>query len=140
MKIIINGLNNEKSDLEEILFKQEKKVTDLAMKIKTVEKNMQKKNAKIKDDEENYFRLIEIVEQQKKDIESLTECIKEMETDVDVSIIQKGNVNIKDELQLKKQIAEKDKEIYTFKLINDGQKIDIQSKFLKKYKIIIIFI
>ena len=131
MKIIIKGLNKEKSDLEELIFKQETKVTDLAAKIKTVEKNMKEKNKELKDNEENYLRLIEIIEQQKKQIESLTKSNKEMETDLEtpnLNLNKGGNFSTKDELNLKKQIAEKDKEITTLKIFNENLKGDVQSK------------
>lgn len=128
MKIIIKGLNKEKADLEELILKQETKVTDLAAKIKTVEKNMKEKNKEIKENEENYLRLIKIIEEQKKQIEALTKTNKEMETDLEIPT-NPGNFSAKDEIQIKKQIAEKDKEITTLKLFNDNLKSDVASKF-----------
>ncbi len=130
MKIIIKGLNKEKSDLEELILKQETKVSDLASKIKTVEKNMKEKNKEIKDNEENYLKLIDIIEQQKKEIEILIKSNKEMETDLETPSINinKNNHSSKEEFQLIKQIAEKDKEITTLKIFNENLKLDVQSK------------
>ena len=129
MKIIIRGLNKEKGDLEELIFKQETKVSDLAAKIKTVEKNIKEKNKEIKDNEENYLRLIEIIEEQKKQIESLTKSNMDKEIEMETpSPTNKAILSTKDELQIKKQLAEKDNEISTIKIFNDNLKIDILCK------------
>ena len=75
--------------------------------------------------------MIEIIEEQKKQIESLTKSNKEMETDKidkETPTASKNNFNVKDELQVKKAIAEKDKEIQTVKIFNENLKVDIGSK------------
>jgi hypothetical protein len=130
MKIIIKALNKEKSDLEELILKQETKVSDLAAKIKNVEKNMREKNKEIKDNEENYLKLIDIIEEQKKEIEIFNKTNKDKEIGNDIDTPNMININknnySKEEFQLIKQIAEKDKDISTLKIFNENLKMDVQ--------------
>ena len=124
MKIIIKGLDKEKGDLEELIFKQENKVKDLAVKIRTVEKNVKEKNKELKDNEENYLKLIEIIEEQNKEIVSLSKSNMEAPS--------KAILSTKDEIQLKKQLAEKDNEITSLKTYNDNLKLEVMGKIFKK--------
>jgi chromosome segregation ATPase len=117
MKIIIKGLSKEKGDLENMLLKQETKVGDLANKIKNVEKNIKDKNKELKDNEENYMKLIDIIEQQKKQIEFMTKKNLELPSNVILST--------KDEIQINKQIVEKDNEISVLKNSNDKLKLEV---------------
>jgi len=120
MKIIIKTISKEKTDLEELILKQENKVSDLAAKIKIVEKNIKEKNKEISENEENTMKLINILEEQKKQIENLT---KNQASNMNNKIV----LSTKDEVQLKKVIADKDNEITTLKLYNDNLKTDNHS-------------
>jgi len=122
MKIIIKGLSKEKGDLEDMILKQENKVGDLATKIKAVEKNIKEKNKELKENEENYLKLIDIIEEQKKQIENLTKANLELPT--------KGILSTKDEIHLKKQLAEKDNEIASLKIKTDNLKLEVLCKYL----------
>jgi chromosome segregation ATPase len=117
MKIIIKGLSKEKENLEDLITKQENKVSDLATKIRTVEKNIREKNKELKDNEENYLKLVDIIEEQKKLIENLTKANLELPS--------KGILTTKDEMHLKKQLAEKDNEISSLRLRTDNLKLEV---------------
>lgn len=123
MKIIIKTVSKEKNDMEELILKQENKVSDLAAKVKIVEKNMKEKNKEIAENEENTMKLINILEEQKKQIESLSKN----------QVHPAGNkivLSTRDEVQLKKIISEKDNEITTLKVYNDNLKNDLHGKDL----------
>jgi hypothetical protein len=117
MKIIIKGLSKEKENLEDLISKQENKVTDLATKIKSVEKNIRGKNKELKENEDNYLKLVDIIEEQKKLIENFTKANLELPS--------KGILSTKDELYLKKQMAEKDNEISSLKIRTDNLKLEV---------------
>jgi hypothetical protein len=120
MKIIIKGLIKEKENLEDLILQQENKVSDLATKIKFVDKSIKDKNKELKENEENYLKLIEIIEEQKKFIENLTKA--------NLEIPSKGILSTKDEIVLKKQLAEKDNEISSLKLQTDDLKLEVFGK------------
>ncbi len=126
MKIIIKNLSREKVDLEELIMKQENKVTDLAAKIKIVEKNMKEKNKEIAENEENTIKLINILEDQKKQIENLSKI-------QDSGMSNKIVLTTKDEIQLKKVISEKENEITTLKVYNENLKADVHSINITKF-------
>jgi predicted RNase H-like nuclease (RuvC/YqgF family) len=136
MKIIIKTLSKEKNDMEELIMKQENKVSDLAAKIKIVEKNTKEKNKEIAENEENTMRLINILEEQKKHIENLSKNQANLP-------INKIVLSTRDEMQLKKIIGEKDNEITTLKVYNDNLKNDLHGKnhhvFFIQHLIIFLF-
>jgi hypothetical protein len=117
MKIIIKGLSKQKENLEDLILKQENKVADLAIKIKIVDKNIKEKNKELKENEENYLKLVDIIEEQKKLIENLTKANLELPS--------KGILSTKDEIMLKKQLAEKDNEISSLKIRTDNLKLEV---------------
>lgn len=129
MKIIIKTLSKEKNDMEELILKQENKVSDLAAKIKIVEKNVKEKNKEIAENEENTMKLIKILEEQKKQIENLS---KNQANQPSNKIV----LSTRDEMQLKKIITDKDNEITTLKVYNDNLKNDIHgNKFISISKL-----
>lgn len=122
MKIIIKGLNKEKSELEELIFKQDAKVTNLASKIKVVEKNIKEKNRENEENEQQSLKLVEIIEEQKKQIESLGKY-PNSNTAKDKIVL-----STRDEIELKKMIEEKDTEINNLKIYNENLKNDLHGK------------
>ncbi len=125
MKIIIKTVSKEKNDMEELILKQESKVSDLAAKIKVVDKNVKEKNKEIAENEENTLKLINILEEQKKQIESLSKNQAQANLASNKIVL-----STRDEVQLKKIISDKDNEITTLKVYNDNLKNDIHGKRL----------
>lgn len=121
MKIIIKTLSKEKNDMEDLILKQESKVSDLAAKIKIVEKNIKDKNKEIAENEENTMKLINILEEQKKQLENLQKNQANLASNKIV-------LSTRDEMHLKKIISEKENEITTLKVYNDNLKNDLHGK------------
>ena len=104
-----------------MILKKEKKLSDLAAKIKIVEKMIREKNKELSENEENTMKLVNILEEQKKHVENLS---KNQANNLSNKIV----LSTKDEIQLKKIIAEKDNEIVTLKVYNENLKNEIHSK------------
>jgi chromosome segregation ATPase len=74
MKKLHNQLTQtakEKSELEEIILKQESRINDISSKVGIIEKMLKEKNKELKENEANCLQLVKIIEDQKKVINNL---------------------------------------------------------------------
>jgi predicted RNase H-like nuclease (RuvC/YqgF family) len=71
-KKTINNLNKEKLELEEIIMKQEDRVSELSNKFNLIDKMMKDKNRELKENEQSIMQLVNIIEEQKKTINNMS--------------------------------------------------------------------
>jgi epidermal growth factor receptor substrate 15 len=96
--------HKEKLELEEIILKQDEKVTILANKINYIDKMLKEKNKEIQENEINVGKLVDIIEDQKKNINELNNKLMKYEfNDRDNETAQLKNQinNLKKELDCK---------------------------------------
>jgi hypothetical protein len=71
-KKIVSNFNKEKMELEEIILKQEEKVSELGTKFNLIDKLVKEKNKELKENEGHITQLVNIIEEQKRTISIMT--------------------------------------------------------------------
>ena len=126
---LINNSNKEKLELENIIIKQETKVNDLGDKVNKIEDLLKSKNEEIQENENYSLKLINIIKEQKSQIQSLK---KENKSSADFSAINENHLNTINSLKaqieaLRKKLEIKEDSILT---LQKSHKI-LQEKYLK---------
>ena len=125
----LTNINKEKTELENIIIKQETKVNDLGEKVNKIEALLKNKNEEIKENENYSIKLINIIKEQKTKIQNFK---KEQKNAVENSAINENNMNTINSLRaqidaLKKKLDVKEDAILT---LQKSHKI-LQEKYLK---------
>ena len=125
----LTNINKEKTELENIIIKQETKVNDLGEKVNSIEDLLKNKNEEIKENETYSLKLINIIKEQKTQIQSLK---KEQKNSAENSAINESNINTINSLKaqidaIKKKLEVKEDSILT---LQKSHKI-LQEKYLK---------
>ena len=109
-----------KTDLENIALKQEDKINELGYKVTKIETILKNKNLEIKQNEDYAVQLMNIIKEQKVQMQNLVNNNQEKENDLIKSL--KNNIeNLKNSIEIKEN---------TIQTIQKSHKI-LQDKFLK---------
>ena len=125
----LTNVSKEKTELENIILKQETKVNDLGEKVNKIEDLLKNKNDEIKENEEYSLKLINIIKEQKSQIQFFK---KEQKSLSENSAINESNLNTINSLKaqidtLRKKLEVKEDSILT---LQKSHKI-LQEKYLK---------
>ena len=103
----LDSLNEEylitkkaKLDLENIILKQEEKVNELGNKVNRIENILKKKNAEIKQNEDYAIKLMNIVKEQKSQMENIRNLKSENDNDILLNL-QNEIENLKNTIELR---------------------------------------
>ncbi len=103
----LDSLNEEylitkkaKLDLENIILKQEEKVNELGNKVNRIENILKKKNAEIKQNEDYAIKLMNIVKEQKSQMENIRNLKNENDNDILLNL-QNEIENLKNTIELR---------------------------------------
>jgi hypothetical protein len=97
----------EKMKLEAIISKQEEKLSAIASKFSQIDKLIKEKNYKLKENEENGIKLVEIIEEQKKTIRGLNiqiENLNEKEQEKEIIYLKNHISMLRKEIECKNSI------------------------------------
>ena len=125
----LTKINKEKTDLEKIIIKQETKVNNLGEKVNKIEVLLKNKNDEIKENENYSLKLINIIKEQKSQIQTYK---KEQKSSAENSAINENHLNTINSLKaqidaLRKKLEVKEDSIST---LQKSHKI-LQEKYLK---------
>ena len=125
----LTSINKEKTELENIIIKQESKVNDLGEKVNKIEALLKNKNEQIQENEQYSLKLINIIKEQKAQLQSLQ---KEQKASNENSAIIDNHVKTINSLKaqidsLKKKLEVKEDSILT---LQKSHKL-LQEKYLK---------
>jgi chromosome segregation ATPase len=125
----LTSINKEKTELENIIIKQESKVNDLGEKVNKIEALLKNKNEQIQENEQYSLKLINIIKEQKSQLQTLQ---KEQKISNENSAINDSNLKTINSLKaqidtLKKKLEVKEDSILT---LQKSHKL-LQEKYLK---------
>ena len=126
LKENLKNVTHEKTELENIIIKQESKVNDLGYKVNGIETLLQNKNDEIAENEKYSLKLINIINEQKKELKSLKSISKKNDNE---NYSNNNQINsLKAQIDaLRKKLELKEDSINT---IQKAHKI-LQEKYLK---------